>query len=71
MPVDDPDSELWQQYVMDCSGPFEMPDGYDDEHGSFDFAARTKTGEPLPPGEYIAALEIEGYGRLEQPVTVR
>ncbi|CAN5876906.1 hypothetical protein BH24ACT6_BH24ACT6_18010 [soil metagenome] len=71
VPVDDPNSELWQQYVMDCSGPFEMPDGYDDAHGSFDFAARTKFGEPLPPGEYIAALEIEGYGRLEQPVTVR
>lgn len=70
VPADNPSSELWQQYVIDCSGPFKIPDGYEDEHSSFDFRASTKTGEPLPPGEYRAAMEIEGYGRIEVPVTV-
>ncbi|MFN2389006.1 MAG: hypothetical protein ABR575_05300 [Actinomycetota bacterium] len=32
---------------------------------------RTRAGEPLPAGEYLAALEIEGRsGRFLEPVTV-
>ena len=39
--------------------------------GSLTFYARTKYGEPLPPGDYLAALEIRGLSeRVEYPVTV-
>ncbi len=71
VPADDRGAELWQQIVIDCSGPMPMPDGFDEEYGEFTFYARTNTGDPLPPGKYVAAMEIDGYpGRLEAPVTV-
>jgi hypothetical protein len=48
-----------------------MPPGYRDEYDGPDFFARTKYGEPLPPGEYLAVLDIRGLSqRLEYPVTV-
>lgn len=71
VPVDDPDAELWLQPVVDCSGAFKMPDGFMERSAGPTFPARTKHGEALPPGEYIAMLEIEGYSeRLEEPIEV-
>lgn len=71
VPEDDTDAELWLQPVVDCGGAFEMPDGFTDTHSGPTFPARTKTGEALPPGSYIATLEIEGYSeRLEQSIEV-
>lgn len=71
VPVDDPDAELWLQPVVDCSGAFKMPDGFIERSAGPTFRATTKHGEALPPGQYIATLEIEGYSeRLQQPVEV-
>ena len=71
VPVDDPDAELWLQPVVVCSGNFEVPDGFIERSAGPTFPARTKHGEALPPGDYIATLEIEGYSdRLEEPIEV-
>jgi hypothetical protein len=71
VPVDDPDADLWLQPVVDCSGVFKMPDGFIERSAGPTFPARTKHGEALPPAEYIATLEIEGYSeRLEEPIEV-
>lgn len=71
VPVDEPDAELWVRPLTDCGGPFRMPPGYRDEYRGPDFFARTKYGDPLPPGDYLAALDIKGLSqRLEYPVTV-
>lgn len=71
VPVDDPDAELWLQPVVDCSGTFKMADGFMERSAGPTFLARTKHGEALPPGEYTATLEIEGYSeRLEEPIKV-
>ncbi|MCZ7530391.1 MAG: hypothetical protein M5U31_08595 [Acidimicrobiia bacterium] len=69
IPADDPEAELWMQTIVDCEGPFEFPDGSSDEWDGPRFIAATPTGEPLPPGDYIAAVEIDGQ-RLEYPVEV-
>jgi hypothetical protein len=69
--VDQPDAELWVRPMTDCGGPVRMPPGYRDEYRGPDFFARTKFGEPLPPGEYLAVLDIRGLSqRLEYPVTI-
>ena len=71
VPEDDPQAELWQAIVTDCAGNFPMPDGYSDKRHPLAFRATDMTGEPLPPGEYVAALEVQGFAeRLEVPVTV-
>ncbi len=71
VPVTNPDAELWQQVVVDCAGPFRYPDGFIDRRAGPRFVARTKFGDPLPPGEYLATLEIPGYSeRLTQLVEV-
>ena len=71
VPVDDSDAELWLQPVADCAGPFTMRDGFEKTYPGPRFPARTKQGDALSPGAYVAALEIEGYPkRLEQPVEV-
>lgn len=71
VPVDQPDAELWVRPFTDCGGPHRMPPGYRDVFRGPDFYARTKFGDPLPPGEYLAVLEIGGLSqRLEHPVTV-
>jgi hypothetical protein len=71
MPADEASAELWLQPVVDCSGPFEMPDGFVDRFSGPRFPARTKHGKALPPGDYIATLEIDGYSEpLTQPVQV-
>lgn len=71
VPADEPDAELWVRPLTDCGGPHSMPPGFREESDGPDFPARTKFGEPLPPGEYLAVLEIEGLSqRLSYPVTV-
>jgi hypothetical protein len=71
VPVDQPDAELWVRPMTDCGGPFRMAPGFRTEHDGPDFYARTKYGEPLPPGEYLAVLDIKGLSqRLEYPVSV-
>jgi len=71
VPADDPDAELWVRPMTDCAGPHPMPPGFREESRGPDFPAHTKFGEPLPPGEYLAVLEIEGLShRLSYPVTV-
>ena len=71
VPVDAPDAELWLQPVADCAGLFTMEDGFRKTYPGPSFPARTKQGDALSPGAYVAALEIEGYPkRLEQPIEV-
>lgn len=71
IPVDDPDAELWVRPMTDCGGPNVMEPGYRAESSGPEFPAHTKYGEPLPPGEYLAVVEIRGRsGRLKYPVTV-
>lgn len=71
IPIDEPDAELWNAPVADCEGDHEFSDGFEGEFGWFEFVAATKFGEQLPPGEYRAALELDGWsGRFELPVTV-
>jgi hypothetical protein len=71
VPVSDPDAELWVQPVVDCDGPYKMKPGFRAEWSGPAFPAHTKYGDPLPPGEYLAVLEIRGLSqRLEYPVTV-
>jgi hypothetical protein len=71
VPVDQPDAELWLQPIADCGGPLSLPPGYYSEYEGLSFFARTKYGDPLAPGDYLAAVEIDGLStRLEVPVTV-
>lgn len=71
LPADDPDAELWQTIVVDCVGPRTLGDGSVDRIPGPDFQASDRYGEPLPPGDYVAALEIEGFPeRLLQPLEV-
>ena len=71
VPADDPSGEIWQAVVVDCGDEFRMEPGFEDTFDGHDFSATTPTGEPLPPGEYLAVLEIEGRSeRLTAPVTV-
>lgn len=71
VPVDEPNAELWARPLTDCGAPLRMPPGYRNEHRGPDFFARTKYGDPLPPGDYLAVLDIKGLSkRLEYPVRV-
>ena len=71
IPVDDPDAELWGQVVVDCSGPFFFRPGYNDRFAGATFRATDKYGDPLPPGDYLAAIAFERRSeRLTQPVTI-
>ena len=71
IPVDERSAELWLVPEVDCSGPFVMADGFAERSDGPTFLARTKFGESLPPGDYIAALQIEGRSdRLEYPVQI-
>lgn len=71
VPVDDPQADVWVQITVDCGGPYRMKPGFREESSGPDFPAHTKHGEPLPPGDYLAVLEIDGLShRLDYPVTV-
>lgn len=70
VPPDDPDAELWQQVVVDCSGPHTIRPG-EDERYVMTFVAATMHGDPLPPGDYVVAVEYRGLSRrIEVPVSV-
>jgi hypothetical protein len=48
-----------------------MRDGFTASYGDLVFPARTKFGEALPPGRYVAAIEYQGLSRrLQVPVEV-
>lgn len=71
VPADDPEADVWVQVTVDCGGPYRMRPGFREESSGPDFPALTRYGDPLPPGEYLAVLEIQGLSqRLEYPVTV-
>jgi hypothetical protein len=71
VPVDDPEADVWVQVTVDCGGRYRMRPGYREVSSGPDFPAHTKYGDPLPPGEYLAVVEIQGLSqRLEYPVTV-
>lgn len=70
VPPDDPDAELWLHVVVDCEGPQTIYAG-DEQRNTITFVAATKYGDPLPPGDYVAAVEYRGFSqRLEVPVVV-
>jgi hypothetical protein len=71
VPIEEPGAELWLQPVVDCGARLKMPDGFTDRYSGPTFPARTQYGDPLPPGDYVATLEIEGYPELlGQPIEV-
>lgn len=72
VPVDGPETaDLWFRPMTDCGGPHRMPPGYRDEYRGPGFFTRTIYGDPLPPGEYLAVLDIRGLSqRLEYSVTI-
>lgn len=70
VPPGAPDEDLWQQVVVDCSGPRTIAPGEDSSH-TMTFVAATMYGDPLPPGDYVVAVEYRGLSRrLEAPVRV-
>lgn len=70
VPPDDPGAELWGQVVVDCAGPNRIEPG-ETVRDTISFVAATKFGDPLPPGDYVAAVEYRGLSRrLEAAVTV-
>lgn len=69
IPVDQPDAELWMVTVTDCGGPVTYEPGAVDDFAGPTFRAATKYGDALPPGDYLAAWEVDGQ-RLEYPVEV-
>jgi hypothetical protein len=73
IPADEPDAELSRAAVVDCAGPFTFTPGYRDRYTGPDFiAAHMVEGEPMPPGEYLAAVDIQGFSeRLSVPVLVQ
>ncbi len=72
LPAESPNGELWGQVIVDCSGKFVMKRGYVNAYKGPTFVAADKYGEPLPPGDYVAVMEIRQRSeRFVQPVTVR
>ena len=70
-PVDDPGAELLTEKIVNCGGPMEYEDGFRDHYDGPTFVARTTSGDPLAPGEYLASLKIRGRSdRLQQPILV-
>ncbi|HEY9558943.1 MAG TPA: hypothetical protein VIR58_19565 [Acidimicrobiales bacterium] len=69
IPVDQPDADLWTVTMTDCGGPFAYEPGVVDDFTGPTFQAATNNGDPLPPGDYLAAWEMDGH-RLEYPVEV-
>lgn len=69
VPVDNPGAELRGITVVDCGGPFTYEVGAVEDFAGPTFVASTKVGDPLPPGNYHAAVEIDGQ-RLAYPVEI-
>lgn len=71
VPADDPDAELWGAIITDCGGPFRMEPGFKDRFSGPTFQATTPQGEPLAPGDYLAALKLRGRAeRFLVPVEI-
>lgn len=70
VPVGDPDAELWLVVEIDCQGPTTYEPGFTAEYTGPSFFARTRRGDPLAPGQYLAATQWPAGKRLEYPVTV-
>jgi hypothetical protein len=71
VPADRPEAKVSQMIVINCGEPLEMPPGYKETRYGNTFTATSPSGKPLPPGEYLAVIEIEGRSeRLVEPVTV-
>jgi hypothetical protein len=71
VPADDPNAELSLRSTADCGGPFAMPDGFEATYAGPTFLATTSTGEPLPPGDYLAVYDLEDRSEpLRYPITV-
>ncbi len=65
VPRDEPDGELWMVTATDCSGPSTYEAGFTDSYDDpARFFARTKYGDPLPAGDYLAGLETCGVRLL-------
>jgi hypothetical protein len=71
VPVDHPGAELLTAKIVNCGGPFVYEDGFRDRYAGPTFVARTMSGGPLAPGQYLASLKVRGRSeRLEQPILV-
>jgi hypothetical protein len=69
VPEAEPDAELWSWTMTQCAGPFTYVVGFRDEWVGPTFAASDRSGVPLPPGDYVAAWDVQGE-RFQYPVTV-
>lgn len=70
-PRSEPDVDLWQRVVVDCSGPFTMKPGFAEQRTGSPLVAATKFGDPLPAGEYVAVIALRDVSqRFEIPVEV-
>lgn len=71
IPANDPGAEAWVRPIADCGGNFVMAPGFVNRYDGPRFEAVTRFGEPLPPGDYLAVLEIDGLSeRLSYSVAV-
>jgi hypothetical protein len=71
IPAGAPDSHLYSHMTVDCGGPSRFPDNFVSARPGPRFDATDVAGDPLPPGEYVAAMEIGGVpGRLTANVEV-
>jgi hypothetical protein len=71
VPADDPNADLEYSIVVDCAGPYTFKPGFGDKYESYTFRAATIEGEALPPGDYLASLQLQGYSkRVSAPTTV-
>ena len=71
IPADDPTADLWGSVVVDCAGSNTMRPGFRETSVGPTFSATDMYGDPLPPGEYVAAMELELLSRrLLVPVTI-
>lgn len=71
IPRDEPDAQLWNAIVVDCGGELRMPPGYAETFDVHYLRATDAEGEPLPEGEYLAALELSGFSeRLAVPIVL-
>ena len=59
VPEDDPESELWGAIIVDCAGPSVLHPGESERSSGPTFRAADKYGEPLPPGDYLAVMDLE------------
>lgn len=69
VPLDDSAAELWATTMTDCGGPFTYEAGVVGDYAGPNFRAVTKSGDPLPLGSYLAAVEVDGQ-RLAYPIEV-